>query len=323
MIRYRILGLAMLTLGVIPVSAGAKTHSGGAVSAATRIAEEFAATVSGVTPTQINSNQAGSNPDRQLWRTGSEDVLSYQNWGDNTYTRNPGNVLQAAGVNLSGISVPSWIPALNQQQLYATAISPQHIISSAHWHPTVGQALYFVDAANHAVSRLVESAQQITDPNGGATDLWVGRLSSSLPESIRPFKVLPGNYRAMLPDIQIGIPAWVCQGGITTTSNLWTAAGVDDADGYQPRPSKGFDVRFTRQSAAYAGWNTVIHGGSGSPMFIVFNKQPVLISILHYMGGTAMLGGPSVADLAAQINAAMAALDGGAAEHRLSELKIE
>ena len=312
MIRYWLWGLAFASLHLNPAMADTTT------SAAQRIAAEFAKTVKGVKPSQENANRAGNNANLELWHTGNEDVLTYQNWGTNVYTRNTANVLQAAGVSLSAISVPSWMPALNQQQLYATAITPLHIISSAHWHPSIGQALFFVDDANHVVSRVVESEKQIIDRNGGVTDLWLGKLASPLPATIKPFKVLPANYQTLLGDLSSGIPDWVCQGGLTITSNLWTASAVDDAAGYQPTPSRGFDVHFTRHTGDYAGWNTVIHGGSGSPIFIVINKQPVLVSILHYMNGNAMLGGPSVADLATEINAAMAELDKGTATSRLS-----
>ena len=282
---------------------------------AKKIADEFAATVKGVVPTQINTNQAGNNANLELWRKGTQDLLSYQNWGKNTYIRNVSNVLKKAGVDLSGISVPSWINSLNQQQLYATAISPLHIIAAAHWHPAIGQAIFFVDAANHPISRQIVSAQQIIDPKGGLTDLWVASLSEALPESIKPFKVLPAQDRSFVDDIPI--PAWIAQGGLGTVSVLWTATGANDAAAYQP-PSKGFDVSFSRHDGAYAGWNSTVHGGSGSPIFVVIDHQPVLVSILHYMSGTSFFGGPSVADLSEQINKAMAKLQGGSSNYRLT-----
>jgi hypothetical protein len=322
MIKNGIWRLLALSLTVTPAAAAPEAHVDKPTETTRQIIAEFAETVKGVIPSQIDTNKMGNDPHLQLWRRGTEDVMSYQNWGNNSYTRNPHNVLQVAGISLSAISVPSWLPALNQQQLYATAISPQHIIASAHWHPAVGQAIYFVDDSSHAISRLITAEKQLIDPNGGTTDLWLGKLDSPLPASIKPFKVLPANYQTIL-DIKTGIPAWVCQGGNTTTSNLWTASGKDDAASYPPTPSKGFDVNFTQHSGAYAAWNTTIHGGSGSPIFMVVNKQPVLISILHYMNGTTMLGGPSIADLATQINTVLADLDEGKTSYRLTEAEIK
>lgn len=284
------------------------------------LAGQFAAMVAGVVPAQVNTNQTGTNGDLQLWRNGSEDVFAYQDWGNNVYTRNAANVLQAAGVDLSAISVPSWMSGPNQQQLYATAVTPQHVLGSAHWHPMVGQPLFFVDSGSHAVSRIVEADRQITDANGGQTDLWLARLSSPLPDNIRPFRILPVDYRERLGPPAAGLPVWLCQGGIMTTASAWIAAGADDAAGSQPSPSRGFDLRFTRLAGAFAGWNTSLHGGSGSPLFLVADRQPVLLATLHYMAGTDMLGGPSVADLAAQIEAAIAELDGGRAAYRLTPL---
>ncbi len=284
------------------------------------ISDRFSATVSGVKPTQINSKVSDHGANLELWQTGTQDILSYQNWGTNIYTRNINNVLQAAGVNLTGISVPSWMVSLNQQQLYATAISPLHILSSAHWHPSIGQSLYFIDESNHSVFRQVVSEQQIIDQNGGITDLWLAKLSSALPEQIKPFKVLSSNYKSILQNIQSGIPAWICQGGVILQSSLWTATNVDDLAGYQPNPSKGFDVSFTRHTGAYSGWNPITQGGSGSPMFIVINNEPVLISVLHYMRGIEALGGPSVADLTVQINSAMATLQGGRSPYQLTAM---
>ena len=95
---------------------------------------------------------------------------------------------------------------------------------------------------------------------------------------------------------------------------------VDDLAGYQPNPSKGFDVSFTRHTGAYSGWNPITQGGSGSPMFIVINNEPVLISVLHYMRGIEALGGPSVADLTVQINSAMATLQGGRSPYQLTAM---
>ncbi|MGD0960483.1 MAG: hypothetical protein ABSB19_11820 [Methylomonas sp.] len=286
---------------------------------AKRAADEFAATVKGVAPTQINAGQAGGDATQEFWRTGTEDVLAYQNWGTNSYTRNAGNVLQAAGVDLTGISVPSWIKPSNHEQLIATAISPLHVISAAHWHPTLGEDINFIDASNQTVTRQVVAERQIIDPRGGTTDLWVAKLSAPLPESIKPFKVLPGADTSILQTMPSGIPVWLCQGGKITVSNLWTATGKDDMAGYQPNPSKGFDENFTQHSGAYSGWNTVLHSGSGSPIFIVIDHEPVLLSILHYMNGNTSLGGPSVTGLSAQINAAMAALQEENKPYRLTE----
>ena len=282
------------------------------------ISNRFAATVRGVKATQINLKVSGQGANLELWQTGTQDILSYQNWGTNIYTRNTDNALQAAGVNLTGISVPSWMSSLNQQQLYATAISPLHILSSAHWHPSIGQSLYFVDESNRSISRQVVSEQQIKDPNGGITDLWVAKLSSALPVQIKHFKVLPANYKSILQNIPSGIPAWICQGGVILQSSLWTATDVDDLAGYQPNPSKGFDVSFIKHSGVYSNWNPIRQGGSGSPMFIVIDNEPVLISILHYMRGIEALGGPSVADLTVQINSAMATLQGGRTPYQLT-----
>ncbi len=305
--------------------AGGESRSSAKVaeSETRKIIDEFADTVKGVIPSQINSDKQGSDPELQLWTKGTQDVLSYLNFGTSTYTRNNANALQAAGVNLSGISAPSWIHSLNQQQLTATAISPLHIISAAHWHPVVGQTIYFVDASNHSIPRLIESAQQIIDPNGGTTDLWVAKLASELPESITPFKVLPKNYKAILAEISSGIPTWICQGGTTTISALWVATDANDQAAYLPNPSRGFDLNFIKHSGAYAGWNPVIHGGSGSPVFVVINHQPVLISILHYMRGVEFLGGPSVTDLSGPINAAMAALQGGSSPYQLTPVALK
>jgi hypothetical protein len=126
-----------------------------------------------------------------------------------------------------------------------------------------------------------------------------------------------------LLDIQSGIPAWICQGGVILQSSLWSATDVDDLAGYQPKPSKGFDVSFIRHSGVYSGWNPISKGGSGSPMFIVINNEPVLISVLHYMRGIEALGGPSVADLTVQINSAMATLQGGRSPYQLTALNLK
>lgn len=82
------------------------------------------------------------------------------------------------GYDLSGLGMTAGGP-------WGTLISPNVVVSAAHYAPGVGGTLYFYASNNPAggsVSRTVVAAQQV-----GSSDLWVGALNEPLPSGYAPF----------------------------------------------------------------------------------------------------------------------------------------
>jgi len=79
----------------------------------------------------------------------------------------------------------------------ATLITPKHVISVTHlgWYPPIGSVLHFVTMGNVVEKRTLMSWTDVTyiDPSTGpqTADMRIGELSSDLPGTITPAKLLP------------------------------------------------------------------------------------------------------------------------------------
>jgi hypothetical protein len=161
-----------------------------------------------------------------------------------------------------------------------TLVTPEHFISCAHgWQPGVGDTLYFaersaaVGQSEVIHTRTVTHAAAIPNPNG-YPDVTVGRLSSPLPASITPVKVLPKTYGSKIK-------------GHTT---LFTRFG----GGGNMLPVVCFNQDF--QALIHGAWTFGTHSpreipsqyrsftnyirflDSGNPTFCIVNGEAVLLS---------------------------------------------
>jgi hypothetical protein len=180
-----------------------------------------------------------------------------------------------------------------------TLISPRHVIGAAHTGlPNVGATYHFVSADNVVCSRTVTAAVNI-----GTTDVRIGVLSSDVDAGISFCRVLPAAWAAKLPTLST---RQIAAARITRQQKLVVhelhSLG-DVVSMHQPRSS-------TRSSFFIEAEN----GDSGSPLFLVIDGKPVLLTTL-YSSST----GPSIISHRAAINAAMTALGGG---YQLSDVNL-
>ena len=94
------------------------------------------------------------------------------------------------------------------QGRWATAISPNVIVSATHANPN-GQVVSFFpgnDPTATPVTRTVVSGQAVINTSTGiASDLWVGVLDSNLPSSISPFNFLNNLPLSATPQPNTGL----------------------------------------------------------------------------------------------------------------------
>jgi hypothetical protein len=163
-----------------------------------------------------------------------------------------------------------------------TLVTPEHFISCAHgWQPKVGDTLYFAERtaatgqSEIVHTRTVTHAQRLPQTQAGySPDITVGRLSSPLPATITPARVMPKTasdkikghmtlYRRFGGDANM-LPI-VCfnQDFQALLHGAWTFGAQNTLD----LPSQYRD--FT---------NYVRFLDSGNPAFCIVNNTAVLIS---------------------------------------------
>jgi hypothetical protein len=164
-----------------------------------------------------------------------------------------------------------------------TLVTPEHFISCAHgWQPGIGDTLYFAERSAAAGQSEVLHTRTVTHAAAlprvnGLPDITVGRLSSPLPASIAPAKVLPKTYGSKIK-------------GHTTN---FTRFGGDE----NMLPVVAFNQDFQALlhgsfTFGYLGhylWNLpaqyrpFVNGirwlDSGNPTFCIINDEAVLLSV--------------------------------------------
>lgn len=118
-------------------------------------------------------------------------VYTSQDHTNRVFVRNP-NVwtgpvdLTCISPSNSGVS-PNWRAGV--------AVTPQHILLSAHFDYGVGTIVYFVDNENNTISRTVVASVRHPDYAPYYPDLTICTLDQPLPASITPCKVCPANVQ--------------------------------------------------------------------------------------------------------------------------------
>jgi len=224
---------------------------------------------------------AGKNPagtDRQLF-------TSMTHTGTPAYARNP------AWADLDLTCFSPW-NSYYGAQMGGVAISPRHVLLAEHFSGGTGTASVangttwrFVTRDNVIVNRTITNKLRV-----GVTDLCIALLDSDLPDTITPARVLPpdyanysapADYPAIYSDFEKKVHVrW-----------LYDLGGFASLSADPLRSAWGEDV---------------ITGDSGSPMFIIFGRVPVLLGLFQ-----TSTGGPSVSAQVANVNAVMTTLGGG------------
>jgi hypothetical protein len=208
-----------------------------------------------------------------------------------TYVRNVN--CWAADIDLTCMS--PWND--NSRTQACTVITPKHVLAATHWDPPVGAELHFVTMGNAVVKRTVVSKVEINRPpedGGNSLDLAVLTLSSDLPGTITPCKVLTPDQAVKLAGALytnnstvdpankgFGIPT-LCQ---NSRNDREDALVMDIYAGYchykywswhtaDPTIVSGDAQRAAFYPAPY--WIYV--NDSGDPQFIIVNDELVWVS---------------------------------------------
>lgn len=180
----------------------------------------------------------------------------------------------------------------DNQAHWATMISPSYFISANHYHPGTNHTLRFYhgnDPAGTYEDRTVQGGSRI-----GSTDLWVGRLTESVSDDVATYSVL------IHPDTSYYEDQVMFIFGRSNTSPSHTnmrmgrnelnyVSGTHLWWSYDD-PGLGPDECMTQS------------GDSGGGSFMVYDDQPMLLGIHHYVNGDTFV--PFYID---EINAILAA----------------
>jgi hypothetical protein len=175
----------------------------------------------------------------------------------------------------------------------ATLVSPEHVVMAAHYQRPVGTALVFHDRRGRPQRRVLAAVESLA----GIADVAVGRLDAPLPDSVRPYRVLPpsGGYGALA-------------GCLAVVSDQHRKAFIHEIAGVT-----GNGLHFRHPAASRISphlTKNLVTGDSGNPSFLLVGGELVLIET-HTTGGPG--AGPFLSSPAvfAAINGAMSKLGGG------------
>ena len=220
-------------------------------------------------------------------------------------------------------------------------VSPRHITSCDHWHPSVGNQVTFRDKDGVAQTKTITAISNA----GNASDIWIGYLDSAV-TGITPYSVLPPNatttvklplasqntnaYTPMpqgvygfvakqrnpfgggdyIRQMQLGVIGNIA--GSMNSITCYNGAGVLTQQGTKaayPQITNTSDLRYP-----YKDWFTLVTGGdSGSPTFLptgltTATGTPLTILLGHQSTASTS---SSLSYYATQINTAMNAMKAG------------
>lgn len=175
----------------------------------------------------------------------------------------------------------------------ATLVSPEHVVMAAHYQRPVGSTLIFHDRRGRPQRRVLAAVESLA----GVADVAVGRLDAPLPDSVRPYRVLP-------PSDGYGALA----GCLTVVTDQHRKAFLHEIAGFY---GNGISFRFPETSRISSHLTkNLIKGDSGNPSFLLVGGELVLIET-HTTGGPG--AGPFLSSppVFSAINDALAKLGGG------------
>ena len=147
----------------------------------------------------------------------------------------------------------------------ATLLSPQHVILAKHLISPPGRCYTFCDTNGFRAVRILVATQGVAN-----TDITIGLLDSSLPESFIPAKLLPNGYERY-----IGTGAFIPVLHMDQDRHSF----VQELPS-MPRFEKRFDeILCNRGSTAkrLEYYESVIGKDSGSPCFMIIDGQRILL----------------------------------------------
>ncbi|MCE5278223.1 MAG: PEP-CTERM sorting domain-containing protein [Planctomycetaceae bacterium] len=172
----------------------------------------------------------------------------------------------------------SGVGRLVGSETWATMISPSYFLSAVHYHPGAGSTIRFYatnDPAGPYEDHVVASGVQI-----GTSDVWVGKLTAPASSAVATYPLfVPGDPvdlagmameiigRSNLSSTQTNIRMGRNVINVVSSQHLWWTYDT---------PGLGDDEAQTA------------NGDSGATSFVVWNGQPGVVGIHHYINGDSM-----------------------------------
>lgn len=195
-------------------------------------------------------------------------VFTVQDHTSGTYTRNP--ACWAADIDMTGVS--PW-NSTGAQRWAGIAVAPDTILFAGHAPIALGATVRFI-AAGTVVDRTIVARQRHPGYTGFPAykkDLYLARLNSPLPASIKPVKVWPAAWADYLPALGTGrtIPCVVFD---QEEKALVTDVRHIDDD--------YVTLAVPTDPQRLALYETKIYGDSGNPVCAVLGGELVLLTVL-------------------------------------------
>jgi hypothetical protein len=193
----------------------------------------------------------------------NKNVFTSYNHDTSSYTRNGSNWLQ---VDMTAHCV--WSTTTGKGG--GIAVSPLHLLAAAHYGPNLGATVRFVTGAGAVVERTVTRVDIV-----GGTDVRLCTLSSALPGTITPAKVLGPDYLDYLPDfLQSSLtPHYGLY--ISSTFEIIPVAIEVTVNGHD------LDVQQNTVSPQSTMYETPVTGDSGAPVCFAFGGGLVVLTTLY------------------------------------------
>ena len=236
---------------------------------------------------------------------GSRDVYSSQDTVTGlSFARNAN--FFASDIDLTCVS--PWNSS-GKNTMSGTLISPRHVLFAAHFQPSAGASIRFVQADGTVVTRTLSAIA--THPGYAALalypDLAVGVLDQDVPAGISFAKVLPDDWRDYMPSLSPTTPVPCIrfnQFGRVSVAEWRGGFGVSN----DPNSAVRFTCGVPTDAGRLEYYEPVVLFDSGCPSFIVVNGEPVLLGPFSTGGaGTGTL----VSGHAEAVNDMMSTLGGG------------
>ncbi len=176
---------------------------------------------------------------------------------------------------------------------YGTLISRRHVVFANHFFPGPGSTLFFLGRDGVLVTRTLLNTARV-----GLTDIRIGVLSADVPETVAVYPLLSASYHSPSTDpagsLIPPVPMLCLNQKRQAVVHDWHEIAGEVTHGVS------FDPLRARFSIP------LIIGDSGAPMFLVVDRQLVLLAC-HFSA----THGPSLVAHAGAIEAVMKALGGG------------
>ena len=230
-------------------------------------------------------------------------VYSSQDHSNASYVRNPSFLIQSNYAEALTCASP-WNS--RQENLRAgTAITPRHVVLSAHFALSIGDTIRFVTSGNVVVTRTIVQTSVLTYQQGN-TDGLVVLLDSDLPSSITPCKIFPSNYDTYLPAGAHHLSHNAFRIPLITLNKQEQCSITDFRTVNMPPPTT-YPVLLWRPpelADRLAFWADAVVGDSGNPLFATINSELWLVSTFY-----TNRSGPFYGRMVPELNSTISSLD--------------